>query len=153
MTKDYRADVKRTYIMSRVKQKDTRIEVLLRSRLHRIGFRFRKNCNTLPGSPDIVLSKYNAALFVHGCFWHGHDGCKKGKRPKSRQEYWLPKIRDNKNRDSEKVKELLAREWRVGIVWQCALEGSETIYNTINELEKWLHSEDIRCEIPKTSRH
>ena len=146
-------DSLRTYIMSRVKQKDTRIEVLLRSRLHKLGFRFRKNDSKLPGSPDIVLSKYKAVIFVHGCFWHGHDGCKKGKRPKSRPEYWLPKIRDNKKRDSEKVNELLTRKWRVGIVWQCALDRPETIHNTINELEKWLHSEDIRCEIPKTKQH
>ena len=139
--------------MSRVKQKNTQIEVIVRSRLHKLGFRFRKNDSKLPGSPDIVLSKYKAVIFVHGCFWHGHDGCKKGKRPNSRQEYWLPKIRDNKFRDSEKIKELLAIKWRVGVIWQCALGRPETIDNTINELRKWLQSEDTFCEIPRTDRH
>lgn len=139
-------DPRRTYIMSRVKQKDTGIEVSLRSKLHRLGFRFRKNNRRLPGSPDIVLPKYNIAIFVHGCFWHGHDNCIKGKRPKTRLDYWLPKIDDNKRRDSRKVDELRKMKWRVAIIWQCSLDNNK-IENTVKKLTKWIKNVDSKLEI------
>jgi len=132
----------RSYIMSRVRQKDTRIELLLRSRIHRLGFRFRKNCDTLPGSPDIVLPKYKAALFVHGCFWHGHDGCVKGNRPKTRTDYWLPKIENNMQRDSTKTDQLLKSGWRVAVVWQCSLDDKIRLDDTIRALCDWIVSMD-----------
>ena len=138
-------DLKRTYIMSRVKQKDTRIEVLLRSRLHRLGFRFRKNYKKLPGSPDIVLPKYKVALFVHGCFWHGHDGCRKGRRPKTRKDYWLPKIEDNKRRDLNKIGGIDRLGWRVAVIWQCSLDS--VIENTLRRLTEWIKTEDTELRI------
>jgi len=138
-------DAKRTYIMSRVKQKDTRIEVLLRSKLHRLGFRFRKNYKKLPGSPDIVLPKYKVALFVHGCFWHGHDGCRKGRRPKTRTDYWLPKIKDNKKRDVRKIGEIDALGWRVAVIWQCSLDS--VIEYTIRRLAEWIKTGDTELRI------
>lgn len=138
-------DPKRTYIMSRVKQKDTRIEVLLRSRLHRLGFRFRKNYKKLPGSPDIVLPKYKVALFVHGCFWHGHDGCRKGRRPKTRKDYWLPKIEDNKRRDLNKIGGIDRLGWRVAVIWQCSLDS--VIENTLRRLTEWIKTEDTELRI------
>jgi DNA mismatch endonuclease, patch repair protein len=139
-------DAHRTYIMSRVKQKDTVIEVLLRSKLHKLRFRFRKNYNRLPGRPDIVLPKHRAALFVNGCFWHGHD-CIKGKRPSTRTDYWLPKIEDNKERDSRKIAELIAMRWRVAVVWQCSLENSSKCENMLLQLAKWLRQDDHNPEI------
>ncbi len=140
MNQNRDVDPQRTYIMSRVKQKDTRIEVLLRSRLHRLGFRFRKNYKALPGSPDIVLPKYKVALFVHGCFWHGHVGCRKGRRPKTRTDYWIPKIEENKNRDMRKMEEIKKSGWRVAVVWQCSLDS--TIENTLRTLSSWIKSEN-----------
>jgi DNA mismatch endonuclease (patch repair protein) len=140
-------DSKRTYIMSQVKQKDTGIEVSLRSRLHKLGFRFRKNSRKLPGSPDIVLPKYKTAIFVHGCFWHGHDNCIKGKRPKTRSEYWLPKIDDNKRRDLKKIDELAKMKWRVAIVWQCSLDDIQKTENTISELANWIVNDNPGMEI------
>lgn len=138
MVDNINIDPKRTYIMSRVKQKDTRIEVLLRSRLHKLGFRFRKNSVRLPGSPDIVLPKYNMAIFVHGCFWHGHDNCRKGGRPKTRTDYWLPKIEGNKQRDLRKIDELRTMGWRVAVVWQCSLDDRRGKEGTIQKLEDWI---------------
>ncbi len=122
--------------MSRVKQRDTRIEVLLRSRLHRLGFRFRKNYKILPGSPDIVLPKYQVALFVHGCFWHGHDNCRKGRRPKTRTDYWIPKIEENKKRDSKKIQEIEILGWRVSVIWQCSLDSN--LEDTLHKLARWI---------------
>jgi len=145
MAQNLDIDPKRTYIMSRVKQKDTGIEVLLRSRLHRLGFRFRKNYRRLPGSPDIVLPKYKVALFVHGCFWHGHDSCRKGRRPKTRKDYWLPKIEDNKRRDLKKIGEIDRLGWRVAVIWQCSLDS--VIENTLRRLTEWIKTEDTELRI------
>ncbi len=139
-TKYTNVDPKRAYIMSRVKQKDTRIEVLLRSKLHGLGFRFYKNYKRLPGSPDIVLPKYKVALFVHGCFWHGHDSCRKGRRPKTRTNYWLPKIEENKKRDLEKIDEINRLGWRVAVIWQCSLDND--VGNTIRRLADWIKTAD-----------
>lgn len=138
-------DARRTYIMSKVKQKNTRIEILLRSRLHKIGFRFRANYKRLPGSPDIVLPKYKVALFVHGCFWHGHDGCVKGRRPKTRTDYWLPKIEENKKRDLIKIGEIDRLGWRVAVIWQCSLDSA--IENTMRRLTEWINTEDTELRI------
>jgi DNA mismatch endonuclease (patch repair protein) len=104
--------------MSRVGTKNTAPELIVRKVLHGLGFRFRLHRRELPGTPDIVLPRFKTAIFVHGCFWHGH-GCKIGQPPKSRQEYWLPKIERTKVRDIEKARALEARGWRVLEVWQC----------------------------------
>jgi DNA mismatch endonuclease (patch repair protein) len=145
MAQKVNIDPKRTYIMSRVKQKDTRIEVLLCSRLHKLGFRFRKNYKKLPGSPDIVLPKYKVALFVHGCFWHGHDGCRKGRRPKTRTDYWLPKIEDNKERDLKKIGEIDRLGWRVAVIWQCSLDSE--VESTTRRLTNWIKTRDTEFRI------
>lgn len=142
MTENISIDPRRTYIMSRVNQKDTRIEVLLRSILHGLGFRFRKNDSRLPGSPDIVLPKYSVAIFVHGCFWHGHDSCRKGGRPKTRTDYWLPKVEENKQRDLRKIDQLRRMGWRVAVVWQCSLDSRKKTETTTQELENWIIRND-----------
>lgn len=110
-------------MMSRVPQKNTSFEQIVCSFLHKQGFRFRKNVKTLPGSPDIVLPKYRTAIFVHGCFWHGHKGCKAAKLPSTRQEYWVPKINANIKRDRRKKEALQKEHWRVLVIWQCQIKN------------------------------
>ena len=120
----------RTHLMRKVKGKDTGPEKLVRSVLHRLGYRFRLHRKDLPGTPDLVLPKHRAVIFVHGCFWHGH-GCRIGKLPKSRLDYWEPKIEANRKRDARKQEQLLEQGWRIGVVWQCELRN-------LPELEKRL---------------
>jgi DNA mismatch endonuclease (patch repair protein) len=104
--------------MSRVKNKNTRQEVIVRSLLHRLGFRFRLHVAALPGTPDIVLPKYKAAIFVNGCFWHGHS-CNRGKLPVSNRDFWNDKILKNIARDKMNSEELKRLGWRPIIVWGC----------------------------------
>lgn len=108
--------------MSGIRAKDTRQEVLIRSALHRKGFRFRKNVKALPGSPDIVLPRYKAVIMVNGCFWHGH-GCSIFRWPATRREFWQEKIESNKLRDEANLKRLNELGWRVLVIWECALKG------------------------------
>ena len=107
--------------MSRIRAKNTKPEVFVRSMLHRMGYRFRIHLKGLPGKPDIVLPKYHTAIFVHGCFWHGHEGCKDFAPPKTRTEWWLNKINGNKKRDSENITQLGRQGWQVIIIWECEL--------------------------------
>lgn len=104
--------------MASVKSKNTGPELLVRRLLHRMGLRFRLHRKDFPGTPDIILPKYKTALFVHGCFWHGH-GCSKGKLPKSGLEFWGPKIERNIRRDADTARALERDGWRVAVVWQC----------------------------------
>lgn len=104
--------------MQSVRTKDTGPERTVRRLLHREGYRFRLHPPNLPGRPDIVLPRHRKAIFVHGCFWHGH-GCQIGKLPKSRLEYWRPKIAANRARDAKKAEELAALGWDVMVIWQC----------------------------------
>lgn len=110
----------RRRLMQTVKGKNTGPELEVRSLLHRLGYRFRLHRRDLPGTPDIVLPGRGAAIFVHGCFWHGHE-CRIGRLPKSRLDYWAPKIQDNRARDERKHSQLVAAGWRVLTVWQCEL--------------------------------
>jgi DNA mismatch endonuclease (patch repair protein) len=124
---------RRSYLMQQVKQRDTGPEKLVRSLLHRLGYRFRLHRKDLPGTPDIVLPARHVAIFVHGCFWHGH-GCSIGKAPKSRLEYWGPKIEGNQERDRRKSAELAAQGWRVEEVWQCELRDMDALENRLKEI-------------------
>lgn len=112
----------RSKAMSQVKNKDTQIELRIRSELHKRGFRFRKNVLNLPGKPDIVLPKYKAVIFVHGCFWHQHVGCPKSRRPTSNVEFWNAKLNKNVERDANNAKLLKAAGWKVITVWGCELK-------------------------------
>lgn len=114
----------RSRLMSRVKNKNTRPELLVRSLLHRIGYRFRLHRRDLPGSPDIVLPKHRKAIFVHGCFWHGHD-CPKGKRPKTNREFWEAKLDLNIDRDRQNLEDLKRNGWEALTVWECELKDLE----------------------------
>lgn len=113
---------KRSWNMSRIRSRDTNPEKQLRSLLHKDGYRFKINVKQLPGSPDIVLPKYRTAIFVHGCFWHRHTGCRYAYTPKSRIEFWECKFRGTIERDLKKTKALEASGWQVLVVWECELE-------------------------------
>lgn len=113
----------RSRIMALVKGKDTKPEKLVRSLLHRMGFRFRLHRKDLPGKPDIVLPRHRKAIFVHGCFWHGHDGCRRGARPTSNTEFWNAKIDRNVERDRLAVHALEDAGWHVLTLWQCEMKS------------------------------
>lgn len=124
--------------MSRVKQQDTKPEKIVRSLLHRLGFRFRKNVPSLIGKPDIVLPKYKTIIFVHGCFWHQHAGCRKSRRPTTNIEFWDEKLDKNIKRDIQTEAELKKLGWKILTVWDCEIKGKEIL---IEKLEKSLLSE------------
>lgn len=111
-------------MMSRIGRRDTKPELALRRALHGRGFRYRIDDRRLPGSPDIVLPKWQTVLFVHGCYWHRHMGCPKATTPSSNAEFWINKFRQNVERDAKNLKLLGEAGWRVGIVWECVI-GSE----------------------------
>src|SRR5437660_1250360 len=110
---------RRSWNMSRIKSKDTRPEILVRSTLHAMGYRFRLHSRALPGSPDIVLPKHHTALFVHGCFWHRHTGCRFAYTPKSRKKFWFAKFAANIARDIKASRALRQLGWKPVIVWEC----------------------------------
>jgi DNA mismatch endonuclease (patch repair protein) len=108
--------------MSKISGQDTKPEIIVRKFLFSKGFRYRKNIKSLPGTPDIVLTKYRTVIFVNGCFWHGHT-CKKGNLPKTRRDFWEKKISNTQERDKRNMDELKANGWKVVVVWQCELRN------------------------------
>ena len=119
---DVHSQETRSYNMSRIKAKDTKPELLVRKYLFCKGFRYRVNAKDLPGKPDIVLPKYKTVIFIHGCFWHGHEGCKYFVIPKTRTEWWTEKIRKNKERDQQEHEALRKTGWNIITVWECQLK-------------------------------
>ena len=111
----------RSYNMSRIRNKDSKPEMIVRRYLFINGFRYRLHPKGLPGKPDIILKKYNTAIFVNGCFWHGHEGCKYFKIPKTRTRWWLNKINNNIDRDKKVYRELKNEGWNILVVWECQL--------------------------------
>ncbi len=124
--------------MSRIKGKDTAIEVKVRKELFRLGFRFRKNVKVLPGKPDIVLPKYKTAVFIHGCFWHRHKGCKDATTPKTRTDFWIGKFQKNVENDLRHYEELSNAGWRVYVMWECDIE--KHFDQSIENLIAFLHA-------------
>ena len=114
----------RSRIMSAVKNKDTRSEIALRRALYARGFRYQIHQRTLPGKPDIALAKWNAVLFVNGCFWHRHAGCRKATMPMSNQQFWETKFNRNVARDRANYECLVSKGWRVGVIWECWIENA-----------------------------
>ena len=114
----------RSWNMSRIRSKDTKPEKTVRSMLHRMGYRFRLHVKDLPGKPDIVLPKYKTVIFVHGCFWHRHKGCKYAYNPKSRIKFWQKKFKDNVKRFKTVEKELKKLNWQVIVLWECEVNKS-----------------------------
>ena len=139
---------RRSRMMVGIRGKGTQPELTLRSALHRRGYRFRLHTKSLPGVPDLVLRKYKAVIFAHGCFWHAH-GCHLFKWPSSRQSFWREKIGANKLRDEATMLSLLEAGWRVAVVWECALKGKHRLQlaEVIEKCEDWLRSEDRTLEI------
>ena len=130
----------RSYNMSQIKGKNTKPEVLVRKFLFSKGFRFRLNVKSLPGKPDIVLPKYKTIIFINGCFWHGHEGCKYFVLPKTRTEWWADKIYNTKNRDHKIHSELIDLGWKVNIIWECEIRRNEfqRLDGLINEIKEGL---------------
>jgi DNA mismatch endonuclease (patch repair protein) len=127
----------RSYNMSQIKAANTKPEMLVRKFLHAQGFRYSLHKKTLPGKPDIVLTKYKTVIFVHGCFWHGHANCKYYKVPQTRTEWWLNKINRNKANDEKAVKALKKAGWKVITVWECKLKPAKvenTLYTLFQKL-------------------
>jgi len=119
---DTLSKAQRSALMKRVEQKHTAPEMIARRQLHKRGLRYNIGDRQLPGSPDLSFPRHGAALFVHGCFWHGHD-CRLGRRPSSNTDYWLPKIEGNQRRDAKKEGALRELGWRVFTLWQCEIEA------------------------------
>lgn len=128
----------RSRIMAGIRGKNTRPELVLRKALHRRGFRYRLHAKYIPGRPDLALRKYNAVVFVHGCFWHRHEGCRFATIPATRTEYWIPKFERNVARDEEVHSRLLEIGWRVATVWECALRKAEHVDVAARMLARWL---------------
>jgi DNA mismatch endonuclease (patch repair protein) len=127
----------RSRMMSGIRGKNTKPEIHLRSLLHRRGFRFRLHAKDLPGRPDIVLPRYRSAIFVNGCFWHGHD-CRYFKWPRTRERFWREKIEANRERDRKKAAALRLLSWRVCVVWECALKSQDGFPASFDTLVEWL---------------
>lgn len=128
----------RSYNMSRIKGKETKAEVVVRKYLFANGFRYRKNVRQLPGTPDIVLPKYKTCIFINGCFWHGHEGCRYFVVPKTNTEFWLNKIEANRQRDIRKINDLQILGWKVITIWECELiasKRSETLESLIKQVK------------------
>jgi len=128
---------KRSEVMSKIRGKNTKPEIILRSQLFKKGFRFRIHKKDLPGKPDIVLSKYKTVIFVHGCFWHYHKDCKEGRIPSTNSKFWKEKLLKNIDRDERYIKELQALGWNVRVIWECEIEKNldETISKLIQKFD------------------
>jgi DNA mismatch endonuclease (patch repair protein) len=136
---DVHSPSQRSYNMSRIRSANTKPEMLVRRFLHANGFRYRLHDKKLPGKPDIILPKYKTVIFVHGCFWHGHEGCKYYVVPKTRTDWWLNKINNNRNNDLKAMKALKKVGWKVLDVWECDLK-KERPEETLLRLKKLIIS-------------
>ncbi len=122
MSRDKLTPERRSWNMSRIKSRNTKPELTVRSILHRMGFRFRLHGSKLPGKPDIVLSRHRAVIFVHGCFWHRHEGCKQATTPGNNREFWVKKFESNVTRDQINQIRLQELGWRVLVIWGCTVD-------------------------------
>ncbi len=133
----HKVSEQRSRNMSAIKSKNTKPEIKVRKVLHSMGYRFRLHSKDLPGSPDIVLPKYKTVIFVHGCFWHRHENCKYASTPKTRQEFWEAKFRENINRDKLNQENLSSKGWKIIIVWECEIKDKDFDLNRLfkNEIK------------------
>jgi len=128
---------KRSWNMSRIRSGNTKPEMVVRSLLHQMGYRFRLHRKDLPGKPDIVLPKYKTVIFVHGCFWHRHEGCKYAYNTKSRVKFWQKKFKENIERDKKNQKELSDSGWNIILIWECETKNIEMLAERLQN-EKFL---------------
>ena len=133
----HKVSEQRSRNMSAIKSKNTKPEIKVRKVLHSMGYRFRLHRKDLPGSPDIVLPKYKTVIFVHGCFWHRHENCKYASTPKTRQEFWEAKFRENINRDKLNQENLSSKGWKIIVVWECEIKDKDFDLNRLfkNEIK------------------
>ena len=131
----------RSYNMSRIKGKDTQPEILTRRFLFSEGLRYQLHRKDLPGTPDLVFPKYNKIVFIHGCFWHGHEGCNFFVAPKTKTDWWMDKINKNKERDTDNILKLKKEGWEVIEIWECQLKPDKRL-KTLNSLRKQIKNDD-----------
>jgi DNA mismatch endonuclease, patch repair protein len=129
----------RSRMMSGIRGKDTRPEMRLRQALHALGFRYRLHVKALPGKPDLVLARYRAVIYLHGCFWHRHNKCRLAATPASNADFWTLKFAGNVERDAQHVAALIMAGWRVATVWECGLRAKD-ISLLMEQIEAWLKS-------------
>lgn len=135
----------RSRMMSSIRGKDTKPELIVRRHLHGSGFRYRLHRRDLPGNPDLVLPRWNASILVHGCFWHGHEGCRYFRIPKTRTDFWTAKIRGNAERDMRAKIALRRQGWRVFVVWECALRDEREA--ALSELVQHIQGSSLAAQI------
>lgn len=133
---DRLTSARRSWLMSRVRGRHTKPEVAVRRIVFGLGYRYRLHDSKLPGKPDLVLARHRKTIFVHGCFWHGHRGCRYGKLPKSRTHFWKEKITGNRARDRRTIRKLEKLEWKTLIIWQCELKRPEKLVRKIDDFLK-----------------
>ena len=132
----------RSRMMAGIRGKNTKPEVILRRALHARGLRYRLHASDVVGRPDLVLRRFRAVIFVHGCFWHRHAGCRFTTTPATRSEFWNRKFAANVKRDEAVQRQLLSSGWRVAIVWECALRKPDSIATAVESVTRWLNSND-----------
>ena len=148
---DIKSPEERSRNMAKIRSKDTKPEVWLRKKLFERGYRYRKNVSNVPGHPDAWLAKYNSALFVHGCFWHRHNGCKYSYTPKSRVDFWTEKFQKNVRRDEQVRAELAEKSVKMLIVWECTvkrmMKDAAATKEVLDQIEDFLKSDETWREI------
>uniref|UniRef100_UPI004048EA2D very short patch repair endonuclease n=1 Tax=Yoonia sp. TaxID=2212373 RepID=UPI004048EA2D len=137
----------RSRMMAGIKGKDTKPELVLRRALHARGFRYRLHSKDVPGRPDLVFPKHHAIVFVHGCFWHRHEGCRYTTTPSTRPEFWQAKFDANVIRDAAIRDQLIETGWRVATVWECSLRKTDQLATMVELLSTWLLSDSRQLEI------
>ena len=136
----------RSFIMSRIRSKDTKPEIVVRKKLFESGLRYRLYVRDLPGTPDIAIKKYKLVVDVRGCFWHGHGKCRFSSRPKSNKSYWVEKIDRNKQRDSTNLSKLKKMGYKVFVVWECKTKDESSLTSEIKKIQKYLYKEKLRIQ-------
>ena len=142
----------RSRMMGGIKGKNTKPEIVVRKHLFAAGFRFRLHRRDLPGAPDIVMPGRRVAVFVHGCFWHRHAGCRYAKLPSTRQEFWKDKLEGNTARDAKAIDALLEQGWRVLVVWECAIRNELKVGDLQDSLARWVNGKEVRGAISGVPR-
>ena len=143
----------RSRMMAAIRGKNTKPEMVLRKALHARGFRYRLHGKDIFGKPDLVLRKFNTVVFVHGCFWHQHSGCRYSSIPSSNRDFWLNKLNSNVARDQAVVNKLLESGWRIATVWECSLKTQNDVDISVEKLAEWLKSSNSILEIPSSTSY